>query len=222
MKFSSDIMGIASQLIESKVGGVALFLNGDAGDIHPADGMCSPQPTFTGSVKMSDAVANFRSKLVTFDDADIYSYSQVIPFGLTNLNITLERFLNCTSGGILDICTFCKIFQCDLNEHLPSSWVETTPRFTAFRFTIGKNNTAIFTVPGEALTEVGWWLRNDTKKMGFDVTLFAGYSQNHMGYFASPREYDIGGYESQLTMWGYDTAVRIRASVNTVLNKIKP
>jgi len=43
-----------------------------------------------------------------------------------------------------------------------------------------------------------------------------------MGYFASPREYDIGGYESQLTMWGYDTAVRIRAAVNTVLNKIKP
>jgi hypothetical protein len=31
-----------------------------------------------------------------------------------------------------------------------------------------------------------------------------------MGYFATPIEYDAGGYESQLTMWGITTAAQIR------------
>ncbi len=37
MKFSSDIMGATCDNIESKIGGVALFINADAGDIDPTD-----------------------------------------------------------------------------------------------------------------------------------------------------------------------------------------
>lgn len=44
---------------------------------------------------------------------------------------------------------------------------------------------------------MGWrggrWVRNDTQAMGFDRTFLAGYSNSHMGYFATPDEYDIGG-----------------------------
>ncbi len=36
LKFSSDIMGAASDTIEQMIGGVALFVNGDAGDISPS------------------------------------------------------------------------------------------------------------------------------------------------------------------------------------------
>lgn len=39
-----------------------------------------------------------------------------------------------------------------------------------------------------------------------------------MGYFAPPDEYDIGGYESQLTFWGIDTAVKVRYGVRGALN----
>jgi len=222
MKFSSDISGYANKLIEQNVGGVALFVNGDAGDIDPGPGMCSPQPKFKGSELMADAVAKFRATLTTFDQVDIATNSQIVPFGLTNLNMTLKRFLNCSSGGFLDICTFCMIVQCDINEHLPSSWVETNPRFTAFKFKINNKNSVVFTVPGEALLELGWWLRNYTLAAGFNTTLFAGYSNNHMGYFATPNEYDLGGYESQLTFWGYNTANMIYNAVVSVVSKIKP
>jgi len=157
----------------------------------------------------------------TFDQVEIASYSEIVPFGPTNLNFTFQRFFNCTDGGVLDICTFCRIFQCELNEHLPSSWIENNPRFTAFKFKINNKKIATFTVPGEALVELGWWLRNDTQKLGYDVTLFAGYTNSHMGYFATPREYDWGGYESQLTFWGIDTTIKIRKAVNNVLNKIQ-
>jgi len=222
MKFSADIMGYANMLNEKAIGGVSMFINADAGDIDPGPGMCSPAPNFKGSQLMSDAVAKFRPTIATYDQVDILANSQVVPFGPTNLNITLKRFLNCSSGGFLDICTLCAFLQCDLNEHLSSAWVETTPRFTAFSFKINKLNSVVFTVPGEPLLELGWWLRNATQAAGFNTTLIAGYSNNHMGYFATPDEYDVGGYESQLTFWGYNTARSVYNSAVSVISKVKP
>ena len=96
------------------------------------------------------------------------------------------------------------------------------------------------TLPGEPLLELGWEVYNDTLKMGFDTTFLAGYSNNHMGYFATPNEYgrctsfflfqfsstsnfaDVGGYESQLSFWGRDTAELIRAGCSMVASQIKP
>lgn len=40
----------------------------------------------------------------------------------------------------------------------------------------------------------------------------------HMGYFAPPDEYQVGGYESQLTFWGINTAVTVRNGVRAALN----
>lgn len=50
----------------------------------------------------------------------------------------------------------------------------------------------------------------------------AGYSNNHMGYFATPNEYDVGGYESQLTFWGRNTSVLVRDGAYQVAKLIKP
>ncbi len=58
--------------------------------------------------------------------------------------------------------------------------------------------------------------------MGYNITLLAGYSNAHMGYFATPNEYDIGGYESQLTFWGIETAHMIRSSCAYVTDAIIP
>lgn len=145
-----------------------------------------------------------------------------IPFGMTNLNLTFARTINCTSGGPLDVCTFCRIFDCDANIHLPSSWIEETPMFSAFSFNINSKDTVMVSIPGEALTELGWQIRNDTADMNFDQTLLAGYSNNHLGYFATPDEYDVGGYESLLTFWGRGTSNMIRNGCKTVANQLKP
>jgi hypothetical protein len=179
---------------------------------------------------------------------------------------------------------------------------------------IDGQSTVIVTVPGEALIELGWQIRNDTLRLGFPRTFIFGYStplsfelasrmscriaeviahaikrssgfsvvstiefggllgnrvknippenrdqseqkkktpdqnfvssgkktigrtllnrrgstlrrvipycsayhrstctgNNHMGYFATPNEYNVGGYESALTFWGIETAERIR------------
>jgi len=56
----------------------------------------------------------------------------------------------------------------------------------------------------------------------FDQTLLLGYSNGHMGYFATPNEYNWGGYESQLTFWGEHTADKIRGGCKGVAQQVKP
>jgi len=222
MKFSGDIMGKASEYIEKQVGGVALFINGDAGDIDPTNEACSNEPEFKGSAIIANAVAQERSTLATTDSISMNIYSKVIPFGFTSLNMTLARFADCKSGGPLDICTLCEILQCDLNLHLDSAWVEQDPMFTAISFGVNGKNTLLVTLPGEPLVELGWQVRNDTQDMGFDDTFLCGYSNSHMGYFATPNEYDVGGYESQLSFWGRYTAELVRSGCDTVASQVKP
>lgn len=80
-------------------------------------------------------------------------------------------------GGFLDICSLCAAIDCDLNAHMPSSWIDNTPRyvsfcllalsltrpsFTAFRFDIDGTSFGIVTFPGEGLVELGWEVRNGT------------------------------------------------------------
>uniref|UniRef100_A0A6B2L787 Neutral ceramidase n=1 Tax=Arcella intermedia TaxID=1963864 RepID=A0A6B2L787_9EUKA len=222
LQFSGDIMGKACEIIEKDIGGIALFINADAGDIDPAEGMCAGVPDFKGSGLMAQAVEKVRATLKPTAAVEIQSYTQVIPFGPTNLNATLGRFDNCTSGGFLDICSICAVLDCDINAHLNSAWIQQNPRFTAFSFVINGKSTITVSMPGEALLELGWWIRNDTLAMGFDQTFLTGYSNNHMGYFATPDEYDIGGYESELTLWGIQTADLVRTGCQTVAQNVIP
>jgi hypothetical protein len=43
-----------------------------------------------------------------------------------------------------------------------------------------------------------------------------------MGYFATGQEYDVGGYESQLTFWGYNTSVLVRNGCKSVMSQVAP
>jgi hypothetical protein len=43
---------------------------------------------------------------------------------------------------------------------LNSAWITNQPRFTAMRFDIGTKHNVVVTAPGEALLELGWWIRN--------------------------------------------------------------
>jgi len=225
MKFSSDISGASCDAIESLLGAPALFMNADAGDIDPTGEVCDCSGNvckFSGASKFAAGVQKVYQSLNPSSKAVISQSSKVVPFGPTNLNMTLERLANCTQGGPLDICTICEMLKCDVNMHLNEAWIDENPRFTAVNFNVNGKNTALVTLPGEPLIELGWWIRNDTLKMGFDQTFLLGYSNNHLGYFTTPNEYDFGGYESTLTLWGINTAELVRDGCRIVLNQVRP
>jgi len=212
LKYSSDVMGAVNDWNEANIGGISMFINGDAGDINPDFGVCCEnKPNFSGGPVIGKAVQKTWETLSPSSEVVMSSASTVIQFGETQLNLTLERLDNCTNGGPLDICAFCKFLDCDANIHLNGGWVENAPLFNAFRFVINGKSSVMVSIPGEALVELGWQIRNDTLDMGYDNTLLAGYSNSHLGYFCTPNEYDIGGYESLLTFWGIGTSALIRS-----------
>lgn len=222
MKYSSDIMGVANTNIESTLGGIALFINGDAGDISPTGQACSGAPNFLGGITMANTVMAIRTNTTTSKTANITASSVQFDMGLTQTNWTLARNENCTQGGPFDICSICAIVGCDLNLRGGQAWVEELPRFTSFRFDINGQKTLFTTIPGEAIVELGWQIRNDSLSLGFDNTFLVGYSNNYLMYFTTPNEYLVGGYEASLTLWGIDTAEKIRTGCFLASRKIAP
>jgi len=223
MKFSSDVAGSVNTWVEQNVGGISMFINGDAGDVNPIFSVCcTNRPNFSGGPVIGKAVAQTRATLKPTSIIQMQSANARVNFGMTQLNLTLSRLDNCTTGGPLDICAICEVLDCTENIQMGPSWVETVPRFTAFRFGINGKQSVVVSIPGEAIVELGWQIRNDTLDMGYDNTLLAGYSNNHMGYFTTPNEYVIGGYESLLTFWGINTAETIRQGCKTVALAARP
>jgi len=214
MKFSSDVMGSVNDWVEENVGGTSFFVNADAGDVNPVFSVsCNNPPNFSGGKVIGSKVSEIRATLKPSDTLSIAAHSHTLDFGLTQLNLTLARVGDCKSGGPLDICSICFFLNCDLNLHLGSAWVETRAKLSAVKITVNNKNFGLISIPGEALTELGRYLYDDMAKLGFDDTFLLGYSNNYMGYFAPPDEYDIGSYESALTFWGINTTVVLRNSI---------
>lgn len=57
---------------------------------------------------IANEVQKVRGGIKTSDTVGLQSYSMVVPFGETDLNLTLARVENCTHGGPLDICSLCE------------------------------------------------------------------------------------------------------------------
>lgn len=68
---------------------------------------CSPRKfwlNISGAAKIAAAVEQTRASLKPTTTIDIKVASAIVPFGMTNLNLSLARLDNCTQGGPLDIC----------------------------------------------------------------------------------------------------------------------
>ena len=191
MEFSSDIMGGACDNIEALGGGVALFMNADAGDISPNGDACAGKPDYAGAHTIANTVMASRSDTPTYTVGHIATSTNTDYFGHIVANWTLAREFNCTEGGPFSICTICDLLHCKLNLKGGEGWSEETPRFTGFRFTLGEKETLFVSIPGEALFELGQEIRSDGASLGYDQTFLMGYSNNYLQYFATSDEYQV-------------------------------
>ena len=70
---------------------------------------CDGKPQFKGAPVIAKAVMDARNNLTLSENVDIKVATEVVPFGKTDLNLTLARVENCTKGGPLDICGICEV-----------------------------------------------------------------------------------------------------------------
>jgi len=219
LNFSSDIMGYANLDIEESIGGISMFANSDAGDINPiVSTVCKNAPNFLGSQMIAKKVVEIRNSLQkNLTTKGIFQTASLTrSFAPVQPNWTFDRTLNCTTGGFLDVCTICKYLDCDFDVSFNPSWWDSMPRFTAFSFQLNNIKTLMTSIPGEAIVELGWWLRNDSLLLGFDQHFLVGYTNNYLGYLTTPNEYLIGGYEAMLTLFSINTATMIREGIQYV------
>lgn len=71
MKASGDILGVANQVIEDNIGGVALFLQADAGDVSPTGESCANAPMLAGGVTMGNAAIVYRGQAQIFSEGTL-------------------------------------------------------------------------------------------------------------------------------------------------------
>lgn len=192
MKASGDILGSANEVIETQLGGVALFLQADAGDISPSD--CAivadtNPPLIHGGVTMGNAALVYRSQAVTYSEGKLTPAYSRVELGLGHEQWDAARNLNCPIEFVgLNLCAL--VGNDTVSLRGGQSWLEETPRLNSLRLDLGNTTNIFITCPVEAITEFGWWIRNATADTGFDITFFVGYTNSYDMYlwyvFSSP------------------------------------
>lgn len=178
---TSDWPGAARDLIESKIGGVAMFFPADLG------GMQSPYVLFhnflsrrkVGRMVARKVLASLRHAAV-LEDADITVRGRSLDLPVEN-----PKFLGAIQHGLFgDAANYAH--QRGDTLFLPSdlSFVRIGPA-------------EFVTVPGEAFPEVGNVIR---PKMKTDYPFVLGLCNNEIGYIVPADEWHDGGYEESMSL----------------------
>lgn len=212
LKFSADVMGAASSLMETALGVPALFANGAEGDAEPkgagAAGISLLAPMISAKVVALHAGISSQPMVI------LRTASEVIPFGKATLDLSLARLA--AGSTDLDIPAFIGTGP-GLPIKMGPDWFENNYRFQAIRI----NDSLIVPVPGEPIFFVGQAMKAEYLALGFARVFLFGLSNGHMAYITSEAEYNIGGYEGIATFFGPKTAEKVRAAALSQVAKVQ-
>jgi hypothetical protein len=60
----------------------------------------------------------------------------------------------------------------------------------------------LMAVPGEAIVELGLEMKKNAAALGAKYPMCVGLANNYIGYILSPKQYELGGYESGTSFYG--------------------
>lgn len=220
LEYSADLMGYCEREVEAQLGGgaVCLYLNGAEGDVSPnAYGFPGAESvgraiavealriagaaaaTASGDVPLAASFEEFRfphPPAIRFD-----KLQGSLPPQVPQLNL-----------GILQ-----QVFNA-LYVELDETWFNRRIPVQAMRI----GDACLVAVPGEPLTAVGLALKADARVRGFAHPVVVGLANDHLGYVADAVEYDRGGYEALLTLFGRDEAALLSDALARQVDRIKP
>jgi neutral ceramidase len=182
LEFSGDVVGVASQLVEKQLGAPALFVAGALGDVSPAQ----------HGLAVLDGVAT------TLADAVVEGWRRATPLAHTTLMMRTTTVAlpaprlslrNCLGRWVPRAAT------------LPlGSMFPTETSLTA----VALGDLAWVAVPGELQTALGARLKAQGRQIFGDVFV-AGLSNEYLGYFVTPSEYERPAYITCASVYAADT-----------------
>jgi hypothetical protein len=210
LELSADCMGAMEDVVESKLPGVvAIFTNGAEGDVAP-EHRDDAGVQLEGQI-VGDAVAALWPGVAVQSDVDLRAVYRDTAMPAPQYNPSGCLPLPGTSK------TFCDIVGSPLTLPLHASWLPKKLPFQALRIA----DTVFVTIPGEAVTEIGWDLKATAATKGFAHGFVLGLANDHGGYFATPAQYQAGTYEGQATLYGPNTASIVTGGAKAVMELVQ-
>ena len=185
LKFSADVMGQAELLVEEKLGGMALFLNGAEGDVRPAHGLDSGR-------MLAETLAAAWPAIATSSHTELQGAFEDVTMPRLQYNVGCVPIPG--SGG-----TLCDLLPgVSVQVPLDPAWAPKKGPFQAIRL----GDTVLAMVPGEPITELGWEIKARGAAQGFAHTFVVGLANDHLSYFTTRAEYLRGLYEGTASLYG--------------------
>ncbi|MHC4831835.1 MAG: neutral/alkaline non-lysosomal ceramidase N-terminal domain-containing protein [Planctomycetota bacterium] len=213
MLFSSDLMGYAEAEVEGRLGGVAVFLNGAEGDVAPggAPGLSGFAKAADLGGKLGDTVVQLaqgvQGKSGLLEVRSDYSLVQLPP-------VTYNAACLPVPGTNDTLCSYIPGFtvQVPLTPYFPAAMP-----FQALRL----NDVVFGTIPGEAITEIGWDVKAAGLVRGFRHTFVVGLANDYMGYITTQDQYITGTYAAQSTLYGPTTGASVINALEARFDAVK-
>ncbi|WP_372366995.1 neutral/alkaline non-lysosomal ceramidase N-terminal domain-containing protein [Candidatus Uabimicrobium sp. HlEnr_7] len=222
LKFSGDVMGVAERQIEKamrerNMPTVAMFINGTEGDVAPKQGKAggaNAVGTQLGNVVTTTALA-----LRAQDNVKIAVANKTIKFRKAHLNVELWEEREDSQVDCWGMHNTLKNMYPSLGEKLKVEVTGLVPM--SFRLqTIRIGDSVIACMPGEALTAIGASLKTIGKDLGYKNVFVFGLANGHMGYVCDKENFDEGGYEAMLNLYGRDQGDKIIASFQEMFTQL--
>lgn len=210
MVFSADCMGEMERVVEAGLGGgIAIFTNGAEGDVAPAHGGPSGIQLVGGLVG-NDVLALWPN-VATKPWVELRGSFEDVAMPPPTFNTGCFPI----PGTSDTICDFIPGFS--LSIPLVPGWVSTVLPFQAIRI----DDTVFATIPGEAITEIGWDVKARGFAKGFARAFVIGLANDHGAYFTTYAEYVRGEYEGMATLYGPTTGDVVVGSADRVMDAVR-
>jgi hypothetical protein len=219
MDFTADLMGYCEREVEAQLGAGALcvFLNGCEGDVSPNQG------DWSGAEALGKTIAAHALQVAQGAAAratpsaplavawEEFHFAEQPAIHLDKVTGTIPSSFGVSLGNLQTILGAATI-------PLDASWLNHDIPLQAIRI----GDLCLVAVPGEALTTTGLGIKAGARGLGFAHAIVVGLSNDHLGYIADPIEYDRGGYEAFMTLFGRSEGPEITDGLLRVASKIKP
>jgi hypothetical protein len=101
---------------------------------------------------------------------------------------------------------------------LATKFAPPSASITAFRL----GDLAVVGVPGEPTSHLGRTISEFGRRMGYTAVLVISHVNGWMGYILDPKDYDNGGYEATLSLYGRDEGNQVVAAAERSLYDLIP
>jgi len=187
---SGEWPGAMSRALENNLRreGVALFFNGTQGDQTTSGDFGSGWERVDRYGKaLADKAWELAQKIEMSDDAKIAVSSRT--WNLPPYSVS-PAFIESTGQEYK--------MTPEMGKKIVSKLFPAKVRLQAVRV----GDAVFMAVPGEAIVELGLEMKANAEAMGAKYPICVGLANNYIGYILSPKQYDLGGYESGTSFYG--------------------